>query len=225
MSTSSGVTPHRRTASLLAYDPDVQVGYAPDRPTGLSFSLGTGARLRSGTVLYAGSRIGARLQTGHHVVIREDCEIGDDVSVWSNSVVDYGCRIGDGVKIHSNCYVAQYTEIGPGAFLAPGVTCANDLYPGQSDSAAVMSGPVIGAGAQLGVNVTVLPFVRIGPGSIVGAGSVVTRDVPAGAVVYGNPATVRGQVDDLTPVLDRVVRDTDSVSGYRFTDAPGRRSP
>ena len=81
-------------------------------------------------MLYAGSRIGARLQTGHHVVIREDCEIGDDVSVWSNTVIDYGCRIGDGVKIHCNCYVAQYTEIGDGAFLAPGVTLRQRPLPG-----------------------------------------------------------------------------------------------
>ena len=121
--------------------------------------LGADAVIRSGTVVYLGSRIGARFQAGHNVVIREECEIGDDVSVWSNSVIDYGCRIGDRVKIHSNCYVAQFSEIADGAFLAPGVTFANDLYPGQASSAAVMSGPSIGAGAQIGVNVTILPFV------------------------------------------------------------------
>ena len=91
--------------------------------------------------------------------------IGDDVSIWSNTVVDYGCRIGDRVKIHSNCYIAQYTEIGDDAFLAPGVTIANDLYPGQAATRReLMSGPSIGAGAQIGVNVTVLPYVRIGDG-------------------------------------------------------------
>ena len=207
---------------LHSFDPDVRMAYAPDRRTGLRFTLGTGARLRSGTVLYAGSRIGARLQTGHHVVVREDCEIGDDVSVWSNSVIDYGCRIGDGVKIHCNCYVAQYTDIGDGAFLAPGVTCANDLYPGQADSASVMCGPVIGAGAQLGVNVTVLPYVLLGEGCIVGAGSVVTRDVPAGAVVYGNPAEVHGTVGDLAPIRHRVRHDARSgeAPGLPFTGGP-----
>jgi serine acetyltransferase len=86
-----------------------------------------------------------------------------------------------------------------------------------------MSGPVIGAGAQLGVNVTVLPFVRIGDGCIVGAGSVVTRDVPSGAVVYGNPAAVHGQVGGLAPIRDRLLPDDDSVSGYRFADRPEGR--
>ena len=120
--------------------------------------LGAGARLRSGTVLYDGTTIGRRLQTGHGVVIREGCEIGDDVSVWSNSVIDYGCRIGDRVKIHCNCYVAQYTELEDDVFLAPGVTIANDLYPGDERSAQLMAGPRIGAGAQIGVNVTILPY-------------------------------------------------------------------
>ena len=205
----------------LDVDSDVRVAYRPDRGSVPAFSLGVGARLRSGTVLYAGSRIGTGLQTGHHVVIREECEIGDDVSVWSNTVIDYGCRIGNRVKIHCNCYVAQYTEIGDDAFLAPGVTCANDLYPGQADSASMMSGPVIGEHAQLGVNVTVLPYVRVGAGCIVGAGSVVTRDVPPGAVAYGNPATVHGDVADLTPIQERIAHTNGSVSTYRLAREQG----
>lgn len=191
----------------LSTDAGVLIGYPAARDPGEPpvTSLGQDARLRSGTIVYAGARIGDRFETGHHVVVREECEIGSDVSVWSNTVVDYGCRIGDGVKIHSNCYIAQFTDIGEDAFLAPGVTIANDLYPGREDSREVMSGPTIGARAQIGVNVTVLPFVTIGPDSLVGAGSVVTRDVPAGAVVFGNPAVVRGRVEDLADVTARVV--------------------
>ena len=174
------------------------------------------ALLRSGTVVYDGTQIGERLETGHNVVIREKCVIGDDVSIWSNTVIDYGTVIGDRVKIHCNCYVAQYTEIGDDAFLAPGVSIANDLYPGQEASREVMSGPRIGAGAQLGVNVTVLPFVRIGEGTLVGAGSVVTRDLPAGVVAYGNPAVVHGRVEDLPPVGDRVTGGA-TPAGHRFS--------
>lgn len=204
-------------AGLYA-DEDVLVGYRLSRDVDPRLFIGAGATLRSGTVIYAGSTIGQRFQTGHHVIVREECRIGDDVSVWSNTVVDYGCRIGDRVKIHSNCYVAQFTEIAEDAFLAPGVTIANDLYPGQAESARLMSGPSIGAGAQLGVNVTVLPYVRIGEGCLVGSGAVVTRDLPAGTVAYGNPATVRGRVDDLADVSRRVRADDASFSRYRFAD-------
>ncbi|HEU4566614.1 MAG TPA: acyltransferase [Marmoricola sp.] len=194
--------------SAPAHDQGVLLGYPTARGARPTLQLGEGARLRSGTVLYDGSRVGVRLQTGHHVIVREDCVIGDDVSIWSNTVVDYSCRIGDRVKIHANCYVAQYTEIQADAFLAPGVTIANDLYPGDDASAAVMAGPRIGAGAQLGVNVTVLPYVRIGAGCLVGAGSVVTRDLPAGVVAFGNPARVRGHVEDLVDIAERVPVDS-----------------
>lgn len=198
-------------------DPDVTLGYPPARRVAERLIVGRDARLRSGTVIYAGSSIGARLETGHHVVIREQCEIGDDVSVWTGSVIDYGCRIGNSVKIHTNCYVAQFTEIGDGAFLAPGVTLANDLYPGSPASQERMSGPSIGAGARIGVNATILPFTRIGPGALVGAGATVTRDLPEGCVAFGNPAVVRGWVDELVPIDTRVEPAPGSVAGYRLT--------
>jgi acetyltransferase-like isoleucine patch superfamily enzyme len=200
----------------LRADPDVLLGYRPDRPVSGPLQLGPDCRVRSGSVLYLATTVGARFETGHHVVVREECRIGDDVCVWSGTVVDYGCRIGSGVKIHTNCYVAQFTEIDDGAFLAPGVVLANDLYPGDAASRDVMSGPHIGAGARIGVNVTVLPFVRIGDRALVGAGSTVTRDVPAGSVVYGNPAVVHGSVDELADVRARVRPVDGSASRYRL---------
>ena len=187
-------------------DENVIVGYPSPRIVAPSLWVGPGASLRSGTVIYTGSRIGARLQTGHNVVIREQAQIGDDVSIWSNTLIDYGCVIGDRAKIHCNCYIAQFTEIGDDVFLAPGVIMANDLYPGHPASAEAMQGPRILAGAQVGVNATILPYVTIGAGAIIGAGAVVTKDVPAGAVAYGNPATVGRGVAQIEDIEERILR-------------------
>jgi acetyltransferase-like isoleucine patch superfamily enzyme len=215
--------PTRTPDPPTAADPGVIIGYPVSRTDVGPLVLGPGARLRSGTVLYDGTTIGRCLQTGHGVVVREACEIGDDVSIWSNAVVDYGCRIGDRVKIHCNCYVAQFTELGDDVFLAPGVTFANDLYPGDHRSAELMAGPKIGSGAQIGVNVTILPFVRIGAGALIGAGSVVTRDIPSAVVAFGNPAVPRRRIAELAAIKTRVVADSGSASSYRLSDRRGAK--
>lgn len=180
-----------------AVDENVSLGY----PTGRAIAdqtlrIGRGANLRAGTVVYVGTIIGQNFQTGHNVVIREENVIGDNVGIWSNSVVDYGCRIGNNVKIHSNVYVAQFTTIEDDAFLAPGVSIANDMRPLCAECTHA-GGPTIKRGARIGVNVTILPRVTIGEYALVGAGSVVTKDVPPYAVVYGNPARVATSVNDI----------------------------
>jgi acetyltransferase-like isoleucine patch superfamily enzyme len=184
-------------------DPDVVIGYAPGRqPKDPRLVLGAGAKLRLGTIVYGGSRIGARLETGHHVVIREDNQLGDDVKIWNNSTIDYGCTIGNRVKIHTNVYIAQYTILEDDVFLAPGVTIANDPHPGCQYSSQCMRGPTIQAGAQIGCNVTILPFVTIGRRAVIGAGSVVTRDVPPETVLAGNPARLLRSIYDLECPVD-----------------------
>jgi acetyltransferase-like isoleucine patch superfamily enzyme len=192
------------SAFAATLDDDVLLGYQGSRRSDPRLVLGEGARIRSGTVLYAGSRIGRRFETGHHVVVREENRLGDDVSVWSNTMIDYGCIIGDRAKIHCNCYVAQLTEIEDDVFLAPGVTIANDLFPGFEISARAMRGPSIGAGAQIGVNATILPYVRIGERAIIGAGSVVTKNIPDETLAYGVPAIAICDIRDV-PVRQRVL--------------------
>lgn len=174
------------------------LGYkSPRKGVSEILNIGRGARVRSGTVIYAGSSIGDSLETGHNVVIREENEIGAEFSIWNNSVIDYGCRIGDRVKIHCNVYVAQFTIIEDEVFLAPGVTIANDYHPGCPESRACMRGPTLKKGCRIGVNSTILPYVIIGEGTLVGSGSVVTRDLPAGVLAYGNPARVHATLEEL----------------------------
>jgi acetyltransferase-like isoleucine patch superfamily enzyme len=176
-----------------AIDPGVLLGYPSGRP-GVSgaTSIGRGARVRAGSIIYAAVEIGEDFETGHHAIVREENRIGDHCTLWNNSTIDYGCIIGNGVRIHCNVYVAQYTVLEDDVFLAPGVTIANDPHPICTKC---MQGPTIRRGARIGVNATLLPLVTIGEGALVGAGSVVTADVPAGMLVAGNPARVIGPVD------------------------------
>ena len=92
-------------------------------------------------------------------------------------------------------YIAQFTVIEDDVFLAPGVMIANDRHPICRDC---MKGPTIRRGARVGINATLLPEIVVGESALVGAGAVVTKDVPARAVVVGNPARVIGSVDQLT---------------------------
>jgi acetyltransferase-like isoleucine patch superfamily enzyme len=168
-------------------DAGVRLGVRPGRKISDDrLVIGKEARLRTGTLIYAGTRIGDRFETGHFTIIREHNRIGSDVQVWSHTTVDYGCRIGNRVKIHNHVYIAQYTVIEDDVFLAPGTMIANDRYPPSKN----LVGPTIRKGARVGINATILPGVEIGAGALIGAGTVVVRDVPAGAVVVGNPSRV-----------------------------------
>lgn len=178
--------------------PRVLLGQLPGRCIDdYTLRIGPGAQIRSGTVIYAGTTIGAGLETGHNVVIREQNVIGDGFNIWNNSVVDYGCTLGCRVSVHSNVYIAQFTVIEDNVFLAPGVTVANDPHPGCPLSKKCMRGPVISRGAQIGANVTLLPFVTIGERAVIGAGSVVTKDVPPYTLAYGNPARAVRDIREL----------------------------
>ena len=165
--------------------------------------IGDFAVIRSSTVIYCSVTVGDHLETGHNVVIREENVIGNCFRIWNNSTVDYGCEIGDRVRIHSNVYVPQYTTIEDEVFVSAGVMMANDPHP---ICARCMKGPTIKRGARIGVNATLLPHVVIGERSLVGAGSVVTEDVPAGVVAYGNPARVIKPVDELSCAFEMVDR-------------------
>jgi acetyltransferase-like isoleucine patch superfamily enzyme len=200
-------------------DPGVILGYPTGRPVTVEpLRIGRHAHVRSNTVIYTNTVIGDDLETGHNVVIREENIIGDHLAIWNNSCIDYGCRIGHRVRIHNNVYIAQFTTIEDDVFMAPGVMTANDPHPICTKC---MQGPVLKRGCRIGVNVTLLSHVTIGEGALIGAGSVVTRDVPAFTLAYGNPAKPRKPVDALTCPFDIItpyvggkdVRERESAGG------------
>jgi len=159
--------------------------------------LGAHSVIRSHTVIYAATRIGARFQCGHHVLIRERTRIGADCSVGTGSVVEHHVRIGDGVRLHSNVFVPEFSTLHDGCWLGPNVVLTNAKYPRSPRVKDELVGPTIMPGAKIGANTTVLPGVTIGANALVGAGSVVVRDVPADAVVVGNPARIIKSITDL----------------------------
>ncbi len=163
----------------------------------LPLRIGERAIVRPFTTIYAGNVIGDRLQTGQGASIREDNVLGDDVSVGTNAVLEFGNRIGNRVRIHSGCFLEMVT-IEDDVFVGPNVVFTDDPHPMNCPRyKECKGGPVVRRLARIGANSTILPGVVIGENALVGAGSVVTHDVPPGAVVVGNPASLIKKVDDL----------------------------
>lgn len=160
--------------------------------------IGSNAIIRSHTVIYAGNRIGDNLRTGHSVLIREGCEIGHDVSIGSHSIVEDQVKIGNRVRIHSNVFIPQHCLLEEESWIGPGVAFTNVLHPLCPQAKRCWRGATVKKGAKLGANCTLLPDIVIGEGALVGAGSVITKDVPAGKVVAGNPARILRDINQLT---------------------------
>jgi acetyltransferase-like isoleucine patch superfamily enzyme len=124
------------------------------------------------------------------------CEIGDESKVGTFVEIQKGAKIGCHVKISSHTFICEGVTIEDEVFIGHGVMFINDKYPRAATSTGQLQTEVdwevtptlIKRGASIGSNATILCGVTVHENAIVGAGSVVTRDVPAGAVVAGNPA-------------------------------------
>jgi acetyltransferase-like isoleucine patch superfamily enzyme len=132
----------------------------------------------------AGTRIWAFAHVLPKAVIGRDCNICDGVFV-ENEVV-----VGDRVTVKCGVQLWDGLRIEDDVFIGPNVTFTNDRYPRSRHYLEKYPETVVKRGASSGANSTILPGITIGPAAMIGAGSVVTRNVPANAVVVGNPGRI-----------------------------------
>ncbi len=126
------------------------------------------------------------------------CEIGDDSKIGAFVEIQKNARVGRRCKISSHTFICEGVDIEDNVFIGHGVTFINDSYPRataadgelQTEADWSVEKTLVKQGASIGSGSTILSRVTIGENAIVGAGSVVTKDVPARAIVAGNPAKV-----------------------------------
>lgn len=135
-------------------------------------SLGSGTRVWGFTHLVRGAQIGSDCNICEQVFIEGDVVLGDRVTVKC------GVQLWDGLRVEDD------------VFIGPNVTFTNDLFPRSKLHPDAFLQTHIKAGASIGGGAVILPGLTIGEKAMVGAGSVVTKPVPPGAVVVGNPARV-----------------------------------
>lgn len=143
-----------------------------------STAVGPGTRIWAFSHVLAGARIGADCNVCDHVFVENDVQVGDRVTIKC------GVQLWDGVRLESD------------VFVGPNASFCNDRFPRSKQRPQAYQRTVVRQGASIGANATLLPGVTVGAHAMVGAGAVVTRAVPAHAIVAGNPAKIVGYVQD-----------------------------
>jgi UDP-2-acetamido-3-amino-2,3-dideoxy-glucuronate N-acetyltransferase len=153
-------------------------------------------------------RIGPDVRLGEAVGIRDfvnlyGCTIGDNTRIGTFVEIQRGVEIGANCKISSHTFICEGVYVEEGVFIGHNVCFTNDRYPQATTNGRLRSeadwsleATRVGRGASIGSGATILCGVSIGERALVGAGSVVVRDVPANAVVAGNPARILRYHDD-----------------------------
>lgn len=140
--------------------------------------IGEGTKIWHFCHIMSGAKIGAR------------CSLGQNVNVGGKAV------IGNGVKIQNNVSIYDSVEIEDDVFCGPSMVFTNVINPRAFvERKTEYKKTILKKGCSIGANATIVCGVTIGEYALVGAGSVVTKDVPPYALVYGNPARVHGEVD------------------------------
>jgi len=154
-------------------------------------------------------RIAPDVQLGKNVKIYDfvnlyGCEIGDNTKIGTFVEIQKNAKVGDNCKISSHTFICEGVTIEDDVFISHNVTFINDLYPRataadgdlQTENDWTCIPTLVKKGASIGSSATILCGVTIGENAMVGAGSVVTKDVPPGTIVAGNPARIMKKIDE-----------------------------
>jgi acetyltransferase-like isoleucine patch superfamily enzyme len=159
--------------------------------------LGDGTIVSTGAIVFAGTRLGARVIVGDQACVRERVEVGDDVVIGRGSLVENDTTVGALTRIQADAYITAYSTLEDEVFIAPCVVTTNDDFMGRTERRhELVKGPTIRRRARVGGGAVLCPGVEIGEEAFVGAGAVVTKDVPPRVVVVGNPARVLRNVPE-----------------------------
>lgn len=147
--------------------------------------------------------LGSNVKIFHPTLVNlYGCSIGDDSKIGTFVEIQKNARVGARCKISSHSFVCEGVVIEDEVFVGHGVMFTNDIYPAATNEVGVLKGDadwevvktIVKKRVAIGSNATVIAGVTIGEGALVGAGAVVTKDVPAFAIVAGVPARVIGDV-------------------------------
>ena len=151
-----------------------------------------------------GAEVGDGTKIWHFCHVMSGAKIGKSCSLGQNVNVGGTAVIGDGVKIQNNVSVYDGVVVEDDVFLGPSMVFTNVINPrafvARKDE---YRRTLLRRGCSIGANVTIVCGVTVGEYAMVGAGSVVTKDVPPYALVYGNPARVHGRVDEAGNILPK----------------------
>ena len=136
------------------------------------------------------TKIGEGTRVWQFVVILPGAEIGSDCNICSHCLIENDVVLGDRVTVKSGVQLWDGLRVGDDVFIGPNATFTNDRHPrsGRRDFELIRT--TLADGCSIGAGAVVLPGVRVGRGAMVGAGAVVTKDVPDGVAVIGNPARI-----------------------------------
>ena len=153
--------------------------------------IGDGTIVSTGAIVFAGTRIGARVIVGDQACVRERVDVGDDVVIGRGVLVENDTTIGALTKIQADAYITAYSTLEDNVFIAPRVITTNDNFMGRTERRhELIKGPTVRRGARVGGGAILCPGIVVGEEAFVGAGAVVTRDVAPRMLVVGNPARV-----------------------------------